>query len=64
LTLRNNLIDKLPAISNNEYLLALNQLVEKSTVDNDVVTLTDEQIVMLQLSDKDIEAGRLFHRSS
>ena len=58
-TLRNNLIDKLLAISNKEYLLALNQLVEKSTVDNDVVTLTDEQIVMLQLSDKDIEAGRL-----
>jgi len=58
-TLRNNLIDKLLTISNKEYLQALNQLVEKSAVDNDVVNLTKEQILMLQLSDKDIEANRL-----
>ena len=57
-TLRNNLIDKLLAISNKEYLLALNQLVENSTVDNPV-KLSTEQILMLQLSDKDIEEGRL-----
>jgi len=58
-TLRNNLIDKLLSISNKEYLMALNQLVEKSSVGNDVVSLTEEQILMLQFSDKDIEAGRL-----
>ncbi|HEY4197753.1 MAG TPA: hypothetical protein VGM63_19570 [Mucilaginibacter sp.] len=58
-TLRNNLIDKLLSISNKEYLLALNQLVERSTADSDVVQLTGEQILMLQLSDKDIEAGKL-----
>lgn len=61
-TLRNNSIDKLLAISNKEYLLALNQLVENSAVDNDVVKLTDKQILMLQLSDKDIETSKLiFH---
>ncbi|MDB4924345.1 hypothetical protein [Mucilaginibacter sp.] len=58
-TLRNNLIDKLLAISNKEYLLALNQLVEKSDVNIDSVKLSNEQILMLKLSDKDIEAGRL-----
>ncbi len=58
-TLRNDLIDKLLTISNKEYLLALNQLVEKSAVNNDVVGLTEDQILMLQLSDRDIEAGRL-----
>jgi hypothetical protein len=58
-TLRNNLIDKLLTISNKEYLLALNQLVEKSNINNDAVELSEEQIVMLQLSDKDIEMGRL-----
>jgi hypothetical protein len=58
-TLRNNLIDKLLTISNKDYLLALNQLVENSTVKNDVVNLTDEQVLMLQLSDKDIETGRV-----
>ncbi|MDB5133217.1 MAG: hypothetical protein JWR02_2966 [Mucilaginibacter sp.] len=56
-TLRNKLIDKLLTISNKEYLLALNRLVETSTI-NDPVKLTDEQILMLQLSDDDIKAGR------
>jgi len=58
-TLRNNLIDKLLAISNKDYLFALNQLVDNSAVDNDVVNLSAEQILMLQLSDKDIETGKL-----
>ncbi len=58
-TLRNNLIDRLLAIPNKEYLLALNHLVENSTIDNEAVKLTEEQILMLKLSDKDIEAGRI-----
>jgi len=58
-TLRNNLIDKLLTISNKDYLQALNQLVENSSVEHNAVKLTEEQILMLQLSDKDIEAGRL-----
>ena len=49
-TLRNNLIDKLLTISNKEYLLALNHLVERSTVDNDPVKLSEEQILMLHLT--------------
>lgn len=57
--LRNNIIDKLLTISNQEYLSALYQLVEKSSVDNDIVKLSEEQILMLKLSDKDIEAGNL-----
>jgi hypothetical protein len=57
--LRNNIIDKLLTISNKDYLSALYQLVESSAVDNDIVKLSDEQILMLKLSDKDIEAGRL-----
>jgi hypothetical protein len=57
--LRNNIIDKLLTISNKDYLLALYQLVESSAVDNDIVKLSDEQILMLKLSDKDIEAGRI-----
>lgn len=57
--LRNNIIDKLLTISNKEYLAALYQLVEKSTVATEVVPLTEEQVVMLQLSDDDIADGRL-----
>lgn len=58
-TLRNNLIEKLLTISNKDYLKALNQLVDNSGVENDTVTLTNEQIVMLQLSDQDIAENRL-----
>jgi len=58
-SLRNNIIDKLLTISNKDYLAALYQLVEKSKVDNDVVKLTEEQTLMLQLSDKDILKEKL-----
>jgi len=58
-TLRDNLIDKLLAISSKEYLIALNQLVERSDIANEPVKLTEQQIALLKLSDKDIEAGRL-----
>ena len=57
--LRNNIIDKLLTITNKDYLSALYKLVEKSSVDNDKVKLTKEQILMLQLSDADIKNGRL-----
>ena len=57
--LRNNIIDKLLTINNKDYLSALYQLVNKSSIDNDIVELTKEQILMLQLSDEDIKAGKL-----
>jgi len=58
-TLRDHIIDKLLTISNKEYLSALNQLVENSSVDKGLVNLTAEQISMLKLSDQDIENLRL-----
>ena len=58
-TLRDNLIDKLLGISNKEYLIALNRLVDKSDMANKPVELTEQQIAMLKLSDKDIEEGKL-----
>lgn len=57
--LRNNIIDKLLTITNTDYLAALNQLVEKSAVSTDVVKLTKEQILMLQLSEDDIKKCKL-----
>ncbi|MCX6236729.1 MAG: hypothetical protein NTY07_04055 [Bacteroidia bacterium] len=61
--LRNNIIDKLLTINNKDYLSALYQLVNKSSVDNDTVKLTEEQILMLQLSDNDIKNGSLISQS-
>ncbi|MFA6924845.1 MAG: hypothetical protein WC223_11405 [Bacteroidales bacterium] len=61
--LRNSIIDKLLTISNRDYLSALFQLVNSSTTDKDIVKLTDEQILMLQLSDNDIKDGKLISQS-
>ncbi|MEI6753283.1 MAG: hypothetical protein WCK78_08935 [Paludibacter sp.] len=55
--LRDSIIDKLLTISNKDYLAALYKLVERSTVNDDFVELSDEQIVMLQLSEQDIKDG-------
>jgi hypothetical protein len=57
--LRNSIIDKLLTITNKDYLSALYQLVNSSSVSPDTVKLTEEQILMLQLSDLDIKNGRL-----
>ena len=55
--LRDSIIDKLLTIKNKDYLAALYQLVEKSTVNDDLVELSDEQIVMLKMSEQDIKNG-------
>ena len=55
--LRNNIIDKLMTIDNKDYLSALYQLVNASNVSQDIVKLTEEQILLLQLSDLDIKNG-------
>ena len=57
--IRNGIIEKLLTISNKDYLIALFQLVKNSTSDKEKVKLTEEQIVMLKLSDRDIKEGNL-----
>lgn len=57
--IRNNIIDKLLTISNEDYLSALYQLVNTSSVGQDTVQLSEEQVIMLQLSDEDIVNGKL-----
>jgi helix-turn-helix protein len=61
--IRNGIINKLLTISNKDYLVALSQLVENSFKEKDTVKLTEEQILMLQLSDDDIKSGKLINQS-
>lgn len=61
--IRNTIIDKLMAISNRDYLIALNKLVESSSVENDVVQLSPEQIIMLKMSDNDIKNGNVIDQN-
>lgn len=57
--LRNAIIDKIMTISNKDYLTTLNDLIESSISENDVIPLSSDQIEMLKMSDKDIKNGNL-----
>jgi len=61
--LRNGLIEKLLTISNIDYLKALNELVSSSKLEKNKLDLTEEQVLMLKLSDKDIKHGRLISQN-
>lgn len=60
--IRNGIIEKLLTISNKDYLSALFQLIKSSPAE-DKISLSEEQIVMLKLSDKDIKDGKLIQHS-
>lgn len=57
--IRNQIIDKLLTISNQDYLSALFHLIEKSDVNDDVVELSESQILMLNMSEDDIKNNRI-----
>jgi hypothetical protein len=61
--IRNGIIEQLLTISNKDYLTALFQLVKNSPADKETVKLTEEQIVMLKLSERDIKEGKLIAQS-
>lgn len=57
--IRNSIIDKLLTISNKDYLSALYQLVSTSKVDEEIIQLSEAQILMLNRSEDDIKNNRL-----
>lgn len=61
--IRNGIIEKLLTITNKDYLAALLALVRSSGAEKDTVKLTEEQILMLKLSEKDIKQGKLIRHS-
>jgi hypothetical protein len=61
--IRNGIIEKLLTISNKDYLTALFQVVKNSSTDKDIVKLTEEQVLMLKFSEKDIKEGKLIPQS-
>jgi hypothetical protein len=61
--IRNGIIDKLLAISDQDYLLALQRLINSSKVEENKITLTNEQKLMLEMSENDIQNGRVISQS-
>lgn len=56
--IRNRVIDQLMAIKDTEYLRALSDMIKSSNVLEEVVPLTEEQKIMLVMSEEDIKAER------
>lgn len=56
---RNSIIDKLLTITDKDYLAAFYQLIHKSKINEDKIQLSEEQILMLDMSEDDILHGRL-----
>ncbi|WP_229724391.1 hypothetical protein [Winogradskyella forsetii] len=57
--IRNGLIEKILSIRNKEFLETLDKLVTFSASESDKVALTDEQKLMLQMSEEDVKNGEL-----
>jgi hypothetical protein len=57
--IRNSIIDKLLTISNKDYLSALYKLVSTSKVDEEIIQLSEAQIIMLNMSEDDIKSNRI-----
>ena len=56
--IRNQVIDQLMAIKDAGYLRALSEMINSSHVQEEVVPLTEEQKIMLVMSEEDIQAER------
>lgn len=57
-TIRKNLIHRISAINNKDFLLALDKLISSSSVESSIYKLTKEQELILALSEDDILNGR------
>jgi hypothetical protein len=62
--IRSQLIDKILAIKNKDFLEALDKLVASSNSSSDLIELTAEQKEMLEMSNDDIESGRLISQEA
>lgn len=61
---RNRLIYRLMSINNSEFLIALENMIDSSNVQQVKVSLTEEQKIMLAMSDEDIKMGEVVDQES
>ncbi|MFY0652302.1 MAG: hypothetical protein JXQ96_09730 [Cyclobacteriaceae bacterium] len=57
--IRNRVIDSLMSIDNQEYLKALEKMIKSSNIEHSKIPLTEEQKIMLTMSDIDILNGKV-----
>ena len=56
--IRNKVIDQIMAIKDADFLRALSDMIERAHVQENAVQLTEEQKLMLAMSEEDIKEGR------
>jgi hypothetical protein len=52
------------SIKNKDFLIALDKLITSSSSESEIVELTDEQRIMLEMSEQDIKNGKLISQES
>jgi archaellum component FlaF (FlaF/FlaG flagellin family) len=62
--IRNELIDKIMSIKNRDILEALDKLISSSSSESNIVELTKEQKIMLEMSEEDIKNGKLISQEA
>jgi hypothetical protein len=62
--IRNRLIDSLMAINNSDYLNALEKMIRSSNIQDEKVSLTEEQKIMLTMSDMDIQNDKVIDQQT
>ncbi|WP_340199605.1 hypothetical protein [Ascidiimonas sp. W6] len=62
--IRNGLIEKILSIKNKDFLIALDKLITSSESASEIIELTDAQKRMLEMSEKDIQDGKLISQEA
>ncbi|MCO6470668.1 MAG: hypothetical protein J5I64_07060 [Saprospiraceae bacterium] len=62
--IRKSLVEKIMTISNKDFLVALDNLIASGFADKETGELTEEQKEMLEMSESDIQNGRLISQEA
>lgn len=62
--IRNRVIESLMSIDNSQYLQALEKMIKSSNVEHAKIPLTEEQKIMLAMSEDDIQNGKMIDQDS
>ena len=62
--IRNELIDKILSIKNKDFLETLDKLITSSDSESQIIELSEEQKLMLEISEKEIKKGKLISQDA
>lgn len=62
--IKSDLIDKILSIKNRDFLKALDVLVSANSNPTELIKLSSDQKVMLEMSEQDIKEGRLISQEA